>query len=293
MSAAGPPQGARPPQGERREATQGGQHPSAAVFTLYPGSTPLLVSVPHAGTHLPDDLRSRIVDRAHGVEDTDWHLDRLYGFVRDLGAGLIVPVASRYLIDLNRPPDDVPMYAGANNTELCPTRFFTGEALYREGQAPDGAEVARRCERYWWPYHTALRNELDRLRALHGHAIVFDAHSIKSELPWLFDGRLPDLNLGTADGSSCSPALRASLADLLAQQRTFTHVIDGRFKGGYITRHYGRPRDHQHAVQLEMGFACYMDEQPPFAYDDSRAQRLLPVLGKLVQAMIAWKPGNG
>ena len=266
---------------------------SSDVFTLHPGTTPLLVSVPHAGTRIPDDVRDRFVDRALHVEDSDWHLDRLYGFVRDLGAGLIVPTYSRYLIDLNRPPDNAPMYAGANNTELCPTHFFTGEPLYREGRAPDIAEVARRRERYWRPYHEALAAELDRLKSVHGHAIVFDGHSIKSELPWLFEGRLPDLNLGTASGASCAPSLRAALAAVLAEQRAFTHVVDGRFKGGYITRHYGRPRENQHAVQLEMCFACYMAECPPFAYDDSRADRLRPVLAKLVETMIAWKPHGG
>jgi N-formylglutamate deformylase len=263
------------------------------VFTLHPGTTPLLVSVPHAGTRIPDDVRDRFVDRALHVEDSDWHLDRLYAFVRDMGAGLIVPTYSRYLIDLNRPPDNAPMYAGANNTELCPTHFFTGEPLYREGRAPDIAEVARRRERYWRPYHEALAAELDRIKSVHGHAIVFDGHSIKSELPWLFEGRLPDLNLGTASGASCPPSLRTELAAVLAEQRTFTHVVDGRFKGGYITRHYGRPRENQHAVQLEMCFACYMEEYLPFAYDDSRADRLGPVLAKLVETMIAWKPLGG
>lgn len=263
------------------------------VFTLHRGSTPLLVGVPHAGTRIPDDLRDGFVDRALDVEDSDWHLDRVYGFVREMGAGLIVPLYSRYLIDLNRPPDDVPMYAGANNTELCPTRFFTGDPLYREGRAPDALEVAKRRERYWRPYHEALAAELDRLRSAHGHALLFDAHSIRSELPWLFEGRLPDLNLGTANGASCAPSLRTALAGVLAEQHAFTHVVDGRFKGGYITRHYGRPRERQHAVQLEMCFACYMEERPPFGYDDSRAQRLQPVLAKLVETMLAWRPRDG
>jgi N-formylglutamate deformylase len=204
-----------------------------------------------------------------------------------------VPAFSRYVIDLNRPPDDAPMYAGANNTELCPTRFFTGDPLYRNGRVPDAAEIAWRRERYWQPYHDALAAELDRLESAHGHAIVFDGHSIKSELPWLFEGRLPDLNLGTANGTSCAASLRASLAGVLADQQAFTHVVDGRFKGGYITRHYGRPGDGRHAVQLEMCFACYMDERPPYTYDDSRARNLRPVLAKLVETMIAWRPRDG
>ena len=263
------------------------------VYTLHRGTTPLLVSVPHAGVDIPEALRDAYVPRALAAEDTDWHLDRLYAFVRELGAGLIVPRFSRYVIDLNRPPDDQPMYAGANNTELCPTHFFSGDPLYREGRAPNAAEIARRRGRYWQPYHDALQAELARLRAEHGHAIVFDAHSIKSELPWLFEGRLPDLNLGTVSGTSCARSLRHALADVLGSQREFSHVVDGRFKGGYITRHYGRPRERQHAVQLEMCLCCYMEECPPFAYEGGRTRRVAPVLRRLVETMLAWKPRDG
>ena len=261
-------------------------------YTLERGTTPLLVSVPHAGRRIPEDLHGRYVDRALAVEDSDWHLDRVYAFARGLGAGMIVPTFSRYVIDLNRPPDDAPMYPGANNTELCPTRFFTGDPLYREGRAPDAAEVARRRETYWRPYHAALAGELDRLREEHGHAIVFDGHSIMSSLPWLFEGRLPDLNLGTVEGQSCAPSLRRALVDVLERQRDFTHVVDGRFKGGYITRHYGRPAQQQHAIQLEMCFCCYMQECAPFAYDDARVARVRPVLEGLVQTMLDWKPAR-
>jgi len=260
------------------------------VYSLARGATPLLVSVPHAGRRIPEALHDRYVDRALHVEDTDWHLDHVYAFASAMGAGMLVPTFSRYVIDLNRPPDDAPMYAGANNTELCPTRFFTGEPLYREGRAPDAAEIARRRETYWRPYHAALAGELDRLRAEHGHAIVFDGHSIMSQLPWLFKGRLPDLNLGTAEGASCAPSLREALVSVLERQRTFTYVADGRFKGGYITRHYGRPAQRQHAIQLEMCFACYMQECAPFAVDEARVAQLRPVLERLVQTMTAWKP---
>ena len=287
MSAAGPPQSANyPPSG-------GVGVPVRDVFTLHRGTTPLLVSVPHAGTTIPEALRESYVPRALGAEDTDWHLDRLYAFVRELGASLIVPRYSRYVIDLNRPPDDTPLYAGANNTELCPTHFFSGDPLYREGRAPDPAEIARRKARYWKPYHEALAAELASLKSAHGHAIVFDAHSIKSELPWLFEGRLPDLNLGTASGASSAPSLRTALAAVLDGQHEFSKVVDGRFKGGYITRHYGRPREGRHAVQLEMCLSCYMEECSPFAYEDDRTRRVAPVLRRLVEAMIAWTPRDG
>lgn len=260
------------------------------VFTLHRGSAPLVVSLPHVGTGLPDDQKPRYVDRALALEDTDWHLAQLYGFAASMGASMIVPRFSRYLIDLNRPPENAPMYPGANNTELCPTRFFTGEKLYRAGAAPDDAEIARRIEVYWRPYHDALTSELQRLHAEHGYALLFDGHSIKSHLPWLFEGKLTDLNLGTAEGRSCAPALRSVLAEVLASQDRFTHVVDGRFKGGHITRHYGRPAENVHAVQLEMCWSCYMDETPPYTWDPARAAPVQPLLRRLLQAMLDWRP---
>jgi N-formylglutamate deformylase len=260
------------------------------IFTLHCGSTPLLVSLPHAGTQLTPDLRERLVPRAAQVEDTDWFLDRLYAFVADLGASLIVPRHSRYVVDLNRPSDNQPMYAGANNTELCPTRFFTGEAVYRGGQAPSADEVAQRVQTFWRPYHDALRGELARLKEQHGHAIVFDGHSIKSRLPWLFEGQLPDLNLGTADGQACAPSLRDALARSLNAQIAFTVAVDGRFKGGHITRQYGRPADGIHAVQLEMCWRTYMGEAPPFAWDAAQAARVQPLLREMVRTMLLWRP---
>ncbi len=260
------------------------------TFTLYRGSTPLLVSLPHVGTVIPADQQPRYLPRAMALEDTDWHLEPLYDFVREMGASLIVPLHSRYVIDLNRPPENAPMYAGVNNTELCPTRFFSGDALYRHGMAPDEAEIERRRAVYWRPYHAALQDELQRLRATHGHAVLFDGHSIRSELPWLFEGRLPDLNLGTCDGSSCAPGLRAALARVLGAQTAFTQVVDGRFKGGHITRHYGRPQQGIHAVQLEMCWRCYMAEAPPYRLDPQRVAGIDPLLRELVRAMLDWRP---
>lgn len=260
------------------------------IFTLYRGCRPLLVSVPHAGTDIPQWLQPRYVARALAAEDTDWFLDQLFSFVRERGASFLVPKHSRYVIDLNRPPENTPMYAGVNNTELCPTRFFTGDPLYREGQAPDDAEIARRLDVYWRPYHDALQNELTRLKAEHGHAVLFDGHSIKSQLPWLFEGTLPDLNLGTVDGASCDATLRRRLVGVIDSQQEFTRVVDGRFKGGYITRQYGRPSDGWHAAQLEMNWRCYMAEQAPFALAQTRVRILQPVLQRLVDTMLAWSP---
>ena len=170
------------------------------VCHLHEGCVPLLVSMPHVGTAIPDDLRDGFVPRALATEDADWHLAALYDFLGELGASVLQPHYARYVIDLNRPPDDTPMYPGASNTELCPTRFFTGEPLYLEGRQPNAEEQAHRLHTYWRPYHDALQQELARLRAQHGRALLWDAHSIRSEIPWLFDGRLPDLNVGTANG---------------------------------------------------------------------------------------------
>lgn len=260
--------------------------------TLHQGHTPLLLSLPHVGTDIPLDLRNPFTPQALQVADTDWLLEPLYAFARTLGASVIVPRYSRYVIDLNRPPENAPLYAGANNTELCPTRSFDGEPLYRAGQAPDAQAVDQRRTRYWQPYHDALSGELQRLRAVHGYALLFDGHSIKSRCPWLFEGRLPDLNLGTASGASCAPTLREALAAVLAGQGAYSHVVDGRFKGGYITRHYGQPEQGVHAVQLEMCWSCYMDEAPPWRIDPARAPQLQSVLRALLQTLLAWRPGT-
>lgn len=257
------------------------------IFTLHRGTRPLLISVPHAGTAIPPDIAAQLVPRALAVEDADWHLDLLYAFALDIGASFIVPRHARYVVDLNRPPENTPMYPGQNNTELVPTRFFTGEPVYA-GAAPDEAEIQRRVATYWRPYHDALAGELARLKAAHGHAVLFDGHSIQAELPWLFEGRLPDLNLGTVNGAACAPGLRERLMDVLASQARFTHVTDGRFKGGYITRHYGQPANGVHAVQMEMGWHCYL--APPHEWDAHRAADARALLQRLAETMLAWQP---
>lgn len=269
---------------------------STNTYTLQRGRGPLLVSLPHAGTRIPAPLLAAMRPRAIEVEDSDWFLDRLYAFATEMGASMIVPRYSRYVVDLNRPSDNQPMYAGANNTELCPTRFFTGEPLYRDRCTPTANDVGQRAATYWQPYHDALRDELERLRAAHGHAVLFDGHSIKSQLPWLFEGKLPDLNLGTVGGTSCAPLLRDALAQVLktgpgsSGSGTYSVAVDGRFKGGHITRHYGRPREGMHAVQLEKCWSTYMREEPPFALDAARTGQLQPLLRRMVQTMLEWRP---
>ena len=256
------------------------------TFTLHRGSAPLLISLPHDGSEIPAELAAGMTDAARLAPDTDWHVSRLYAFARELGASVLVPRFSRYVVDLNRPPDDTSLYPGQNTTGLCPAVRFTGEPVYRDGQAPDPAQTAQRVETYWRPYHEALRGELDRLYARHGRVVLWEGHSIRgSGLPFLFDGRLPDLNLGTATGASCSAGLQARLEAVLAGQGDYDWVANGRFKGGHITRHYGDPERGIDAVQLEISQRNYMDEDS-FAWDAARAERLQTVLRPLLLATL-------
>ena len=259
---------------------------SSDIFTLHRGSAPLLVSLPHDGSAIPDALKARMTPAARGAPDTDWHVSRLYAFARELGASILVPAYSRYVIDLNRGDDDTSLYPGQNTTGLVPLVRFTGEPIYLQDAEPDAGEVAARVERYWRPYHQALRGELDRLRALHARVVLWEGHSIRgSGLPFLFEGRLPDLNLGTATGASCSHALQARLEAVLAAQTDYDWVANGRFKGGHITRHYGAPAEGIDAVQLELSQRTYMDEAS-FEYDEVKAARLQPLLRRLLAATL-------
>ena len=261
--------------------------PDVDVFTLHRGSAPLLLSLPHDGSLIPESLRARMTPQARVAPDTDWHVSRLYDFARDLGASILVPTYSRYVIDLNRGETDTSLYPGQNTTGLVPLVRFTGEPIYLPGREPDADEVASRIDTCWRPYHVALRGELDRLRAMHGRVALWVGHSIRgSGLPFLFEGRLPDLNLGTANGASCSPALQARIETVLAGQGEYDWVANGRFKGGHITRHYGAPADGIDAVQLELSQRTYMDEDS-FDYDAARAARLQPLLHALLQATLA------
>ena len=259
----------------------------ADLFTLHRGTAPLLVSVPHDGSEIPPELAARMTPRARIAPDTDWHVARLYDVALALGASILRPRYSRYVVDLNRPPDDVSLYPGQNTTGLCPAVQFTGEPVYLEGQSPDEAEVAARVDTYWRPYHTALQEELQRIRNAHGRALLWEGHTIKgSDLAFLFEGRLPDLNLGTSGGASCSPALQHRLEAALAAQTDYDWVANGRFKGGYITRHYAAPGEGIDAVQLEMSQRTYMDEAT-FAWSDERAPRAQAMIRRLLEAALA------
>jgi N-formylglutamate deformylase len=154
--------------------------------------------------------------------------------------------------------------------------------------APTGDEVQARLQRYWRPYHDQLRAELDRLLARHGRVVLWDAHSIASRVPRFFEGRLPDLNFGTAEGRSCAPGLEQAVVGVAREQARFSIAVNGRFKGGHITRHYGQPESNVHAIQLEMCQCLYMDEAPPFAWRPDVAGQVQPLLRDMLQAALEW-----
>lgn len=251
------------------------------TFSLHRGSAPLLISLPHDGTEIPEPLKARMTPEALAVPDTDWHVSRLYAFAKSLDASIIVPRHSRYVVDLNRPPDGAALYPGRAETGLCPLRTFSDQPIYRPGQEPGADEIAERVELYWKPYHRKLNETLERLLGRQARVLLWEGHSIRSSVPMLFEGRLPDFNLGTADGASCAPALLERMTAVLAGQQRYSHVANGRFKGGYITRHYGNPARNIHAVQLELAQAAYMDEDGR-GWDADRAE---PVRA-LIEAML-------
>ena len=255
------------------------------TFTLHRGTAPLFVSLPHDGTELPDDIAARLTPSARRVPDTDWHVSRLYAFALELGASMIIPRYSRYVIDLNRPPDNASLYPGQNTTGLCPIVQFSGEPVYQAGAEPSNTEIAARIETYWRPYHEALVTELARIRAVHGRVVLWEGHSIRSVVPFLFEGELPDFSLGTAGGASCTPELQSRLVAVLSAAREHTHAVNGRFKGGYITRHYGEPAQDLEAVQLELAQLNYMDEDT-FEYLDEIAAKTQRVLRALLEACL-------
>ena len=258
-------------------------------FILREGTAPLLISMPHVGTHLPAAIAARVTDEARHVPDTDWHLETLYDFAAELGASVLIATHSRYVVDLNRPPDGSSLYPGQSVTGLCPVDTFDDTPVYLPGQEPGDEEVQARREAYWRPYHEALERELMRIRAKHGVAALWDAHSIRSVLPRFFEGKLPDLNLGTGKGSSCDERIVRAVFEVAktAEQGGYTAVLNGRFTGGYITRHYGRPAQNIHAIQLEMTQSSYMQESLPFDYLPATAAGVQPYVRGMVEAMLA------
>lgn len=254
------------------------------LFHLTRGAIPLLVSFPHSGTFIPPEMAARMTPLALTVPDTDWHVPLLYKFLDAIGASRLEATHSRYVVDLNRPPDDQELYAGQKKTGLVPMDSFSGEPLYRDGATPAPEEIVAR-RKFWQPYHDALAQELSRLKAIHGSVVLWDAHSIESVLPSLFEGRLADLNLGTFNGKSCDSDIVEAVLDT-AKQSGFDAVLNARFKGGYITRHYGAPKKGIQAIQLEMAQTIYMDEGPPFAFRPDRAAKVTTAIRAMIKAAL-------
>ena len=251
------------------------------------GQSALVLAMPHGSTVLPPPVRAALNATGRGLADTDWHIARLYdGLLPD--ATVVAAQFHRYVIDANRDPEGESLYPGQNTTGLVPLTDFDGADIWE--QVPDASEIAARRAQWHAPYHAALMAELDRVQALHGHVVLFDCHSIRSEIPFLFEGRLPDLNIGTNRGTSCAPAIEAITQRHCAQAQGYSHVLNGRFLGGWTTRHYGRPDQGRHAIQLELAQATYMHECAPWAWDDERATRLRAVLGPMLAELAAWRP---
>ena len=254
------------------------------------GDSPLIVNVPHAGRHVPDAIALRLSARARDVPDTDWHVDELYRFAPSTGATLLAATHSRYVVDLNRDPSGKALYPGADNTELCPTRTFCNEPVYRRARRRRRRRSMRDARRTSIPITRCSRARSTACAIGTVTRCSLDGHSIAAEVPRFFAGRLPDLNLGTGDGASCDAAAQALAAGIVSSAAGFTHVVNGRFKGGFITRHYGAPDGNVHALQLEMTQACYMDEANPVRYDATRAAAVIAVLERLLVALAEWRP---
>ena len=252
-----------------------------------PGDSPVILGLPHTGTWLPDDIRARLNARGQVLADTDWHIERLYDGLLP-GATTVRATFHRYVIDANRGADDASLYPGQNTTGLVPLTDFDGEAIWLT--EPDAADIAHRKAQFHAPYHAALAAEVARVRARHGVAILYDCHSIRSHIPFLFPGTLPDFNVGTNLGTTCDPRIEAAVYDLcVASGRT--HVLNGRFKGGWTTRHYGQPGTGVHAIQMELAQSTHLStEVPPFAYDTAKAEALRVTLRAILERLAALAP---
>ena len=256
------------------------------------GDGPVVLGLPHTGTWMPDDAMERLNPTGRALADTDWHIDGLYKGLLP-GATTVRATVHRYVIDANRDPAGDSLYPGQNTTGLCPLTDFDGREIHLRGKEPDAAETARRLAAFHAPYHAALAAEMERVRRLHGVAILYDCHSIRSEIPYLFDGRLPDLNIGTDGGRTSAPEIEAAVLHACAEAADYTHVLNGRFRGGWTTRHYGRPAEGVHAIQMEIAQATYMEEAPPWTWAEHRAARLRPVLRTILTRLAALAPQLG
>lgn len=250
------------------------------------GSGPIVLGLPHTGTDLPPDVAGALNDHGRALIDTDWHIHRLYAGLGDVTT-VRTPI-HRYVIDVNRPPDGASLYPGQATTDLCPLTDFDGREIYRSGQKPDATEVERRRSAYHAPYHAALEQQLNRVKARHGVAILYDCHSIRSHIPRLFDGTLPDFNIGTNLSTSCAKAVEDKVLKICKQATAYSTILNGRFKGGWTTRAYGRPDQGFHAIQMELAQSTYLtSESPPWEFSTEKSTQLRVVLTKVINSLTA------
>jgi formiminoglutamase len=253
------------------------------------GDSALVLGLPHTGIELPDDVVEGLNDTGLAKADTDWHIHDLYGGLVD-SVTTVRTTIHRYAIDVNRDPEGVSLYPGQNTTSLCPVTDFDGQPIYMEGRAPGAVEIERRRQAYHAPYHEALKGELDRVKAIHGYAVLYDCHSIRANIPFLFDGTLPDFNIGTNQGQTCDPSIETLVQAGCQAAEGYTSVLNGRFKGGWTTRHYGRPAEGLHAIQMELAQSTYMQECPPWTYLPNLAGPLRTHLKSILEDLIHWRP---
>ncbi len=254
-------------------------------FSYQQGNSPVIVSFPHDGVLLPAEIKDHFNALGQQVPDTDWFVNQLYNFLPDLDVSFFIPEFSRYVVDLNRSSQGGSLYPGQYETSVCPVATFDDESIYKDGKEPDADEVTRRIAAYWQPYHDHIQSEIARVKALHGYAILWDAHSIRGVVPQLFDGVLPDLNFGTAAGTSCAPDILKRVTDIAYEQSDFSVVENARFKGGYITRNYGKPDENVHTIQLEINQSIYMSDDQVAMLDETKCARIRPLLRQFVSAL--------
>lgn len=255
----------------------------SVVFEVRQGTSPVILSLPHTGTDVPDDIRVRLNDNGLKLTDTDWHIERLYDGLLE-NVTIVRAIFHRYCIDANRDPAGVSLYPGQNTTSLIPETDFDGMSIWKEGEAPSEADIADRIVRFHKPYHDALTAEIERVKAIHGAAILYDCHSIRSHIPFLFEGKLPDFNIGTDMGRTCDKRIEASLVEVTGRTEGYTSVLNGRFKGGWTTRHYGKPETGVHAIQMELAQSTHLAaEAHPFDYDETKAARLRAPLKTILE----------
>lgn len=259
------------------------------LFHLHEHEGPVLLNFPHSGRYLPDEVAVQLNERGKAQADTDWHVPELYAFAKGRVSWLQA-THSRYVVDLNRDPSGINLYPGQATTGLCPDTDFAGASIYAV-QSPDEQDIKHRQQIYFLKYHSELQQQIRRIYGIHGYCVLLDCHSILSHVPRLFDGALSDLNLGTNTGQSCADELE-KVAEHTLKCKDFSYVRNGRFKGGWITRHYGRPAKNAHALQLEIAQSAYMDETIPHAFDADRAAPLMAVLQDLVHALLEWGPNK-